>query len=82
MVHGVRIGNETPILDKAHSKDTAVQDFTTEIMAQSLKIELNHTMPTSQEKKLSPAEREEMKQELLTAMCIKLAVIGIDIIKN
>jgi hypothetical protein len=35
---GMRTGDETPILDKLHSKDTVVQDFTTEIMAHKKEI--------------------------------------------
>jgi hypothetical protein len=41
---GMRTRDETPILDKLHSKDTVVRDFTTEIMAHKKDIELNYTL--------------------------------------
>jgi hypothetical protein len=57
----MRIGDETPILDK----NTVVQDFTTEIMAQKKRIELNHTLTEDQRRKFDhPADQEDARQAL------------------
>jgi hypothetical protein len=80
---GMHTGDETPILDKLHSKDTVVRDFTTEIMAQKKKIELNHTLTEDQRRKIDhPNDQEDVQQALLRQMCEKLAVIGIDFLQN
>jgi Integrase zinc binding domain len=79
----MRTGDETPILDKLHSKDTVVRDFTTEIMAHKKKIELNYTLTEDQRRKFDhPADQEDVRQALLQQMCERLAVIGIDFLQN
>jgi hypothetical protein len=80
---GMRTGDETPILDKLHSKDTVVRDFTTEIMAHKKDIELNYTLTEDQRRKFDhPADQEDVRQALLRKMCERLAVIGIDFLQN
>jgi hypothetical protein len=79
----MRTGNETPILDKLHSKDTVVRDFTTEIMAHKKDIELNYTLKEDQRRKFDhPADQEDVRPALLRQMCERLAVIGIDFLQN
>jgi hypothetical protein len=56
---GMRTGDETPILDKLHSK--VVRDFTTEIMAHKKETELNYTLTEDQRRKFDhPADQEDV----------------------
>jgi hypothetical protein len=52
------------------------EQFTKELVARY--AELNNQFTTN----TSAARTEDIKQELLTDMCQKLAVIGVDLIKN
>jgi hypothetical protein len=65
-----------PLSERIHSRDAVAQQFTNELVARYSELNSQFINDTGS------APSDEIKNQILIDMCQKLAVIGVDLIKN
>jgi dUTPase len=76
LMNSVSASTILPLSERIHSRDAVAQQFTNELVARYSELNSQFINDTAS------APSDDLKNQILTDMCQKLAVIGVDLIKN